>query len=128
MKKEWPGKGLVKPRSATDADISQSPITLRLMAEQDLPMLHAWLRRPHVVAWWGGDGEHLTLDEVRAKYLPRITGAEQVTPYIAALDGQPIGYAQSYVALACGDGWWERETDPGVRGIDQFLSEEVALG
>ena len=33
------------------------------------------------------------------------------------LNGEPIGYAQSYVALGSGDGWWEEETDPGVRGI-----------
>ena len=38
------------------------------------------------------------------------------------LNGEPIGYAQSYVALGSGDGWWEEETDPGVRGIDQSLA------
>ena len=27
------------------------------------------------------------------------------------LNGEPIGYAQSYVALGSGDGWWEEETD-----------------
>jgi aminoglycoside 6'-N-acetyltransferase Ib len=34
-----------------------------------------------------------------------------VTPYIAMLAGQPIGCAQSYVALGSGVGWWE-EADP----------------
>ena len=48
--------------------------------------------------------------------------AKSVTPYIAMLNGEPIGYAQSYVALGSGDGWWEEETDPGVRGIDQSLA------
>jgi len=33
----------------------------------------------------------------------------------------------SYVAAAAGDGWWEDETDPGVRGIDQFLADEARL-
>ena len=33
------------------------------------------------------------------------------------LNGKPIGYAQSYVALGSGDGWWEEKTDPGVRGM-----------
>ena len=37
------------------------------------------------------------------------------------LNGELIGYAQSYVALGSGDGW-EEETDPGVRGIDQSLA------
>ena len=44
------------------------------------------------------------------------------------LNGEPIGYAQSYVALGSGDGWWEEETDPGVRGIDQSLANASQLG
>ncbi|MDF4391239.1 GNAT family N-acetyltransferase, partial [Vibrio parahaemolyticus] len=36
---------------------STPPITLRLMTERDLPMLHDWLNRPHIVEWWGGDEE-----------------------------------------------------------------------
>jgi len=108
--------------------ISQSSIVIRRMTEDDVPMLHAWLHRPHVAEWWGRDDEHLSLDEVRAKYLQRVMAVDRVTPYIATLEGQPIGYAQSYVALGCGEGWWTDETDPGVRGIDQFLSEASMLG
>jgi aminoglycoside 6'-N-acetyltransferase-1b/aminoglycoside 6'-N-acetyltransferase-2 len=52
---------------------------------------------------------------------------EAVTPYIAMLGDEPIGYAQSYVALGSGDGWWEDETDPGVRGIDQSLANPMQL-
>lgn len=103
-------------------------VTLRLMTEQDIPMLHDWLNRPHIVEWWGGDEKRPTLAEVRARYLPRIMTEERVTPYIAMLGAQPIGYAQSYVALGSGGGWWEDETDPGVRGIDQSLSEAGLLG
>ncbi|POJ89422.1 hypothetical protein C1666_29115, partial [Klebsiella pneumoniae] len=44
------------------------------------------------------------------------------------LNGEPIGYAQSYVALGSGDGWWEEDTDPGVRGIDQLLANASQLG
>lgn len=43
------------------------------------------------------------------------------------LGGEPIGYAQCYVVLGSGDGWWEDETDPGVRGIDQFLANPTQL-
>jgi RimJ/RimL family protein N-acetyltransferase len=48
--------------------------------------------------------------------------------YIAWLEGQPIGFIQSYVVLGSGDGWWEPETDPGARGIDQFLASAEHLG
>ena len=49
-------------------------------------------------------------------------------PHIALLAGEPVGWIQSYVAMQCGDGWWQDETDPGVRGIDQFLADGARLG
>jgi aminoglycoside 6'-N-acetyltransferase-1b/aminoglycoside 6'-N-acetyltransferase-2 len=97
------------------------------MTERDLPMLHDWLNRPHIVEWWGGEDERPTLDEVLEHYLPRVHAEESVTPYIVMLGAEPIGYAQSYVALGSGDGWWEDETDPGVRGIDQCLADPSQL-
>ncbi|ELG7183044.1 aminoglycoside 6'-N-acetyltransferase [Pseudomonas aeruginosa] len=106
---------------------SESKVTLRLMTEHDLPMLHDWLNRPHIVEWWGGEDERPTLDEVLEHYLPRVMAEESVTPYIAMLGDEPIGYAQSYVALGSGDGWWEDETDAGVRGIDQSLANPAQL-
>lgn len=102
-------------------------IALRLMTEADLTMLHDWLNRPHIVEWWGGEAARPSLEEVRQHYLPRILGEEPVTPYIAMFGDKPIGYAQSYVAMGSGDGWWEEETDPGVRGIDQSLANPVEL-
>ncbi|RYH50958.1 MAG: AacA4 family aminoglycoside N(6')-acetyltransferase [Alcaligenaceae bacterium] len=106
---------------------SENPVTLRLMTEHDLSMLHEWLNRPHIVEWWGGEAERPSLDEVHDQYLPRVLAEESVTPYIAMLGAEPIGYAQSYVALGSGDGWWEDETDPGVRGIDQSLANPAQL-
>ena len=105
----------------------ETQVTLRLMSEQDLPMLHDWLNRPHIVEWWGGEEERPTLNDVLEHYLPRVLAKESVTPYIAMLGEEPIGYAQSYVALGSGDGWWEEETDPGVRGIDQSLANPTQL-
>lgn len=98
------------------------------MTEADLAMLHTWLNRPHIVEWWGGEEARPSLDEVRQHYMPRVLAEEAVTPYIAMLGDEPIGYAQSYVAMGSGDGWWEGETDPGVRGIDQSLANADQLG
>lgn len=102
-------------------------IVLRLMTESDLPMLHAWLNRPHIVEWWGGEDKRPTLGKVLEHYSPRVLAEQAVVPYIAMLDDEPIGYAQSYTALGSGDGWWEDETDPGVRGIDQSLANPSQL-
>lgn len=75
----------------------------------------------------GGDTQRPSLDEVLEHYLPGVLAAESVTPYIAMLGEEPIGYAQSYIALGSGDGWWKDETDPGVRGIDQSLANPTQL-
>ena len=103
-------------------------VTFRAMREEDIALFHEWLQRPHVVEWWGRDHAAPSLDDTRAKYLPRVRERQRVCPYIALLKGCPIGWSQSYVALAAGDGWWEEETDPGVRGIDQFLCDTHTLG
>lgn len=101
-------------------------VVLRPMTEHDLPMLHDWLNRPHVGEWWGG--ERPSLQEVVEHYNPLVLARDKVMPYIGLLDGKPFAYAQSYVALGSGDGWWPDETDPGVRGIDQSIAEPELLG
>jgi aminoglycoside 6'-N-acetyltransferase Ib len=106
---------------------SNCAVSLRLMTAHDLPMLHDWLNRPHIVEWWGGEEQRPTLEEVLKDYSPKAMARDGVTPYIAMANGEPIGYAQSYVALGSGDGWWEDETDPGVRGIDQSLANPAQL-
>jgi aminoglycoside 6'-N-acetyltransferase Ib len=98
------------------------------MTEADIPMVHAWLQRAHVVEWWGGEDERPTLEEAYEWYMPWIRAEKKVSPYIALLNGEAIGYAQSYVAMGSGDGYWEEETDPGVHGIDQFLADPTRLG
>jgi AacA4 family aminoglycoside N(6')-acetyltransferase len=109
-------------------DFERSPVTLRLMTEQDLPMLHDWLNRPHIVQWWGGEAERPSLEDVYEEYAPQVLAQENVTPYIAMLGDKPFAYAQSYVAMGSGNGWWEDVTDPGVRGIDQSIAEPDLLG
>jgi RimJ/RimL family protein N-acetyltransferase len=100
------------------------PIHFRRIAETDLPMATEWLHRPHVAAWWD---DQTSLEQVRAKYLPRLTENYSVVPYLAYRSGRPIGYIQSYVPALEGDGWWPDVFDPGVRGIDQFLADEANL-
>ena len=103
-------------------------VRLRLMTADDIPMLAEWFRRPHVLEWWDAEEAALPLEQIRALYLPEAMALEKVTPYIAMHDGRPLGYAQSYVAMGSGGGWWETETDPGVRGIDQFIAVPEKLG
>jgi RimJ/RimL family protein N-acetyltransferase len=80
-----------------------------------------------VLEWWDPPEARMSPEEFRAIYSPAAMAAERVTPYIVMLGTRPIGFAQSYVAAGSGGGWWEHITDPGVRGIDQFLAEESDL-
>jgi aminoglycoside 6'-N-acetyltransferase-1b len=83
------------------------PLTLA-----DLPLVASWLTRPHVAEWWG---EPIALEA-------------DLRQALAVLDGEAIGYVQSYQAVAChSDGWWLEVTDPGVFGIDQFLADAAKL-
>ncbi len=110
------------------ADSADSCIAFRPLQEADLPLLTDWLNRPHVLEWWGGGDAASSIETTRRKYLPRMDEASTVKPYIAVLADEPMGFIQSYVALDCGDGWWEEERDPGVRGIDQFIGDSAKLG
>lgn len=98
--------------------------SFRPLQMADLPMLHEWLSRPHWTEWWGPAP---TAAEVEAEYGALIKDSAKVQPHIALLAGQPFGYIQSYVAMGSGDGWWEEETDPGVRGIDQSIADAAQL-
>jgi RimJ/RimL family protein N-acetyltransferase len=100
-------------------------VIFRPLVPSDLPTLHDWLGRPHVSEWWGPSPPPT---EVQEDYLPLTETGSTTRGYIALLDGEPIDFIQSYVVLGSGDGWWEGETDPGARGIDQFLANEEQLG
>jgi RimJ/RimL family protein N-acetyltransferase len=96
------------------------PFDFHPLAESDLALLHGWLQRPHVAQWWGPAE---SIAELREDFLSGGT----TRAYIAHHGGQPVGFVQSYVVLGSGDGWWEDETDPGARGIDQFLAHASQL-
>lgn len=97
----------------------------RPLGESDLPMLAAWRSRPHVHAWWPDTD---SIDDLRAEYLDAGDAPPGVRGFIAYADGRPMGFVQSYVVRGAGDGWWPDETDPGARGIDQFLAHADDLG
>jgi RimJ/RimL family protein N-acetyltransferase len=103
----------------TDVEFSFRPLT-----RADLPLLHDWLNRPHVAEWWEGP--------VSFEYVERSVGADigslVICPMLACLAGVPVGYVQSYRVMGADPEWWTTETDPGARGIDQFLANEQQLG
>ena len=100
-------------------------ISFRPLMMVDMPMLHEWLKRPHVAEWWTPAP---SLDEVIEEFTPLTRPGHRDQGYIAFDGDRAIGYIQSYIVKDGGNGWWEEETDPGARGIDQFLAAGDQLG
>jgi RimJ/RimL family protein N-acetyltransferase len=83
-----------------------------------------WLTRPHVREWWDAP----STGDFEEEYGPVVDGRDSTQACIALLDEEPIGFIQCYVVKDSGHGWWPDETDPGARGIDQFLADPARLG
>jgi RimJ/RimL family protein N-acetyltransferase len=98
--------------------------TFRPLSVSDLPVLHEWLNRPHVAEWWEGA---VSFEKVQADY-GSIIGSPVIQQYFACLDGDPVAFIQSYDVMQADPEWWRDETDPGARGIDQFLANPEQLG
>jgi RimJ/RimL family protein N-acetyltransferase len=108
--------------------------TFRALTSSDLPLLHDWLGRPHVVEWWEPAP---SFAEVQADYLPRLAPQAMgpldapagVVQYLAFLGDEPFGYVQAYRVMAHqADGWWLDEQDPHALGSDQFIGLPARLG
>ena len=98
-------------------------IWFRPFERVDLPMMHAWLQRPHVAEWWAPTP---SAAELANDYFPAALTTTRAC--IAMLQDEPLGFIQCYTPMDSGEGWWQEERDPGARGIDQFLANAHQLG
>ncbi len=69
----------------------------------------------------------LSLDEARAKLLPRIRGEDPTLMHIASLDGRPFGHVQSYFIMETPSYAEEIGVRDGV-GMDYFIGEPELIG
>lgn len=76
--------------------------------------------RPHIAEYWG---EPSSLAELRADYLAPDRDDPSTEAFIVSFEQRPIGFIQVYTVAGSSGGWWPGETDPGARGIDQFLAD-----
>jgi len=104
-------------------------VALRPMRWDDLPLLDAWLRQPHVMKWWRA--EPADLAAVEAEYGACITGNDPTELFVITEGSRPIGMIQCYLYadepewLAVFDGIVE-VTD--AAGIDYLIGEPDAVG
>jgi len=101
-------------------------IEFRALAEDDLPQLFMWLRKPHVSKWYAAAPD--TFAETAARYGPRTQEGNAVRAFIVVVDGRDVGYVQAYAIedfpeYALGVG-----AERGVEGMDAFIGEESFVG
>jgi aminoglycoside 6'-N-acetyltransferase len=100
------------------ADVPQ--IRFRPMTLDDLELMHRWLNNDFVARWWPG---WPSLEQVRAKYVPRISGAEPSRGYIVEVDDAPTAFIQCYCIRDWPDYAIIGEEAAKAAGIDLFIAE-----
>ena len=99
------------------------------MARDDLPLLFAWLRRPHVAEWWRD--VPASLASVDAVYGPCIDGDDPTELFVVQVDGRPVGMIQRYL-IADEPEWWPAFDGivdvSNAAGIDYLIGEVAATG
>jgi len=99
---------------ADDLQIRFRPLTL-----DDLELMHRWLNNDFVARWWPG---WPSLEQVREKYAPRITGAAPTRCFIVEPDATPVAFIQCYYIRDWPD-YAIGEEAANAAGIDLFIAE-----
>jgi aminoglycoside 6'-N-acetyltransferase len=99
-------------------------LSFRRLQREDLPLVHEWLQRPHVARWWN----QRTLEEVTAHYLPAIEGKEPSDHFVLELDGNAVGFIQTYLVSDYPE--WDAivQVGAGVAGVDLFIADPGLIG
>lgn len=107
----------------TGAD--HAAIAFRPLEREDMPLMHRWLQAPHMRRHY--QPQELDLDEVTAKYLPRIEGTVATHCHIALLADAPLGMIQCYRNADFPDYSAEIVLAEGI-SLDIFIGEAARLG
>lgn len=105
--------------------IRKSNLTIRAMSESDYSYMAKWLNDDLVVEYYS---PRLTLEEVIAKYGPRINNEHYVMPCIVEYKDEPIGYIQYYRTPKEQLEIYGYPVEESVYGIDQFIGEPSLWG
>lgn len=101
-------------------------IGFRPLAEDDLPQIFMWLRKPHVSKWYAAAPD--TFAEVAAKYGPRTREGNAVRAYVVVVDDRDVGYIQAYAIEDFPEYAGEIGAERGIEGIDVFIGAEDVAG
>lgn len=95
------------------SEISFIPVTQAHRA-----LLLRWLSAPHVREWWGEPEEELALI---------YDGKGEHEPYLACVNGEPMGYIQAWWPSQHPDLPWQHGMGRDTRGVDLFIGDAAHL-
>jgi aminoglycoside 6'-N-acetyltransferase len=96
------------------------PIAFRPLTAEDFPRLQHWLMQPHVREFY--QKAEISLDEVEAKYGPRVRGEAPTICHIATYRGEPFAYLQCYRNTDWPD-WAEQIAHLDGLSIDLYIGD-----
>ena len=100
-------------------------IEFRPFDRADLPLLGAWLAEPLVARWWPSPDP--SPEALAAYYGPAIDGTDPSALFLAALEGAPFGFCETY--RHADEPAWDRTIGlPNVAGIDYLIGEPARRG
>ena len=100
-------------------------LRFRRLTANDLPLLHEWLQREHVRAWWS---RRESFEEVVEHYLPAIEGRKPTDLHLIVLEDRPVGFIQTYLLSDHPDSAELVGAGTGVAGVDLFIAEAELTG
>jgi aminoglycoside 6'-N-acetyltransferase len=104
---------------------SRPDIGFRPLAESDFPRMTGWLAQPHVRVFF--QKTPISLEEVAAKYGPRLRGEDPTFAHLALFAGRPFGYLQCYRNVDYPEWAAEISTEAGL-SIDLYIGEPGFVG
>ncbi len=97
-------------------------LQLRMLQDNDIPLLKEWLNKEHVLQWYGDIDEWL--DEICGRF----EAFSFIKHFIALCDDKPIGFCQYYTCINAGEDWYGDTPLEGCYSIDYLIGEESYLG
>ncbi|HEY0869459.1 MAG TPA: GNAT family N-acetyltransferase [Acidothermaceae bacterium] len=108
------------------------PVALRPMTRDDFPALAAWLRMPHVEAWFPWEqGPADPAEAVEVEYGPCIDGLDPTELFVIEVDAGRVGFIQRY--RISDNPAWAAALAPALDasaavGIDNAIGFDYAIG
>ena len=101
-------------------------LELRLLNDNDLPLVESWLNKEHIKRWYDIPGD-CSIDDWITEIEGRNDEFQFLTHLIALHEGRPIGFCQYYKCVDSDEDWGTLPLK-GAYCIDYLIGEESYLG